>query len=164
MSALSLLAARLALLAAAIAAASGFAPAQAQQVDHSTMPMPQQPEQPVDHSAMGHETTTPSDQPRQPIPPLTDADRTAAFPDVGGHAAHDNGIQTYLLLDQLDVWNADQGTGLAWEALGWAGTDLNRLWLRSEGERVASATESADLEVLYGRSIARWWDVLGGVR
>ena len=88
----------------------------------------------------------------------------AAFPAVGGHPVHDNSIQNYMLFDQLEAWNADEGNGLAWEALGWLGTDLNRLWLRSEGERVDDTTEAADLEVLYGRSIARWWDVVAGVR
>ena len=85
-------------------------------------------------------------------------------PPSAGHAAHDNSIQTFVLLDRLEAWNADEGNGLAWEALGWLGTDLNRLWLRSEGDRVDDTTESADLEVLYGRSIARWWDVVAGVR
>jgi len=53
--------------------------------------------EPMDHSAMGHEMPMPSDQPRQPVPPLTDADRVAAFPAVAGHAAHDNTIQTFVL-------------------------------------------------------------------
>ncbi|TQU76538.1 copper resistance protein B, partial [Xanthomonas perforans] len=56
------------------------------------------------------------------------------------------------------------GTGLGWEGQGWIGTDLNRVWLRSEGERTDGQTESADLEVLYGRSISTWWDVVAGVR
>jgi copper resistance protein B len=133
--------------------------------DHSAMghEMPM-PEEPMDHAAMGHDMSMPSNQPRQQIPPLTDADRTVAFPDVAGHPAHDNSIQTFVLLDRLERWNADDGNGLAWEALGWVGTDMNRLWLRSEGDRVDDTTESADLEVLYGRSIARWWDVVAGVR
>ena len=91
-------------------------------------------------------------------------DRAAALPPPGGHATHDNSIQRYLLVDQLEAWNADPGTGLQWEGQGWVGTDLNRLWLRSEGERVDGRTDSADLEVLYGRSIAPWWDVVAGVR
>jgi copper resistance protein B len=153
-----------ALLGVAIALAVSSATARAQETDHSTMPMPQEPAQPTDHSAMGHDMPMPSDQPRQPIPSLTDADRTAAFPNVGGHPVHDDSIQTYVLFDQLEAWNADEGNGLAWEALGWLGTDLNRLWLRSEGDRVDDTTEAADLEVLYGRSVARWWDVVAGVR
>src|SRR3546814_17252646 len=53
---------------------------------------------------------------------------------------------------------------MAWEAKAWVGSDLNRLWLRSEGERAGGSTESADVEVLYGRAIARWWDAVAGVR
>lgn len=139
-------------------------------VDHAAMghemPMaePDTQAEPMDHAAMGHDMPMAPTQPRTPIPVLTQADRVAAFPDVGGHAAHDNAIHSYWLLDRLEAWNADEGTGLAWEAKSWIGTDLNRLWLRSEGERVDGVTEAADLEVLYGRSIARWWDVVAGVR
>lgn len=160
----------------------------AQQIDHAAMghdmPMPATPPEPVDHSKMGHDRETMSDesmpmdhsamnhgaessaptQPRTPIPPLTDADRAAAAPPSGGHPAHDNGIQRYVLLDRLEGWDADPGAGAAWAMQGWVGTDLNRLWLRSEGERVDGRTESADLEALYGRSVSRWWDVVAGVR
>lgn len=69
-----------------------------------------------------------------------------------------------MLLDRLEAWDADPGAGLEWEGQGWIGTDLNRLWLRSEGEHVDGRTESANLEVLYGRSISRWWDLVAGVR
>lgn len=136
--------------------------------DHAAMghdkPTTQEPAQEMDHAAMGHGMPMPSDQPRDPIPVLTDADRIAAFPEVAGHAAHDNTIHSYWLLDRLEGWNADEGTGIGWEALGWLGTDLNRVWLRSEGERVDGSIEAADAEVLYGRSVARWWDMVAGVR
>ncbi|MGH8076319.1 MAG: copper resistance protein B [Lysobacter sp.] len=163
----------------------------AEAIDHAAMghemPMPTQaePVEPMDHAAMGHGVPTPEadipaeqtdhaamghsmlgapTEPRTPIPALTQADRIAAFPDVAGHAAHDNAIHSYWLLDRLEGWNADEGTGLAWEAQSWIGTDLDRVWLRSEGERVDGITEAADLEVLYGRSITAWWDVVAGVR
>jgi copper resistance protein B len=95
---------------------------------------------------------------------LTDADRAAAQPPAHDHPVHDNSIQHYTLLDRLETWNADNGTGLAWDARTWIGTDLDRVWLRSEGERLDGRTEKADLEVLYGRSVAPWWDVVAGVR
>lgn len=117
----------------------------------------------IDHAAMGHATPAPT-QPREPIPPITDADRQAAFPDVAGHAVHDRAVNSYFLFNRLEAWDADPGTAYAWEGQGWIGGDINRLWLRSEGERVDGETESADLEVLYGRGIARWWDLVAGVR
>ncbi len=129
-----------------------------------TMPNKPAPKKEVDHEAMGHSAKKSPDQPRQPIPKLTPEDRAAAFPDVGNHAAHDNTIQSFVLFNQLETWDADAGTGAAWEGQGWIGTDLNRLWLRSEGERLDGTTESADLEAFYGRSVSRWWDVVTGVR
>lgn len=157
-------------------------------MDHSTMghdmPMPATQQAPVDHSMMQHEMgTMPSEaapmdhaamghgvktaaptEPRTPIPVVTDEDRAAAVPPPNDHPVHDNTIQHYVLLNRLEAWNADPGTGLAWEGQGWIGTDRNRLWLRSEGERADGRTEAADLEVLYGRSIAPWWDLVAGVR
>ncbi len=109
-------------------------------------------------------SASPASAPREPIPVLTDADRRAAFPDVAGHTAHDDSIHSYWLIDRLEAWDADEGTGIGWEALAWVGKDIDRLWLRSEGERSGGTTESADLEVLYGRNVARWWDAVVGIR
>lgn len=141
---------------------------QAEPVDHGAMEhdmgaMPSESMQPMDHSTMDGMSMAPT-EPRTPFPELTDADRTAALPPLGGHTVHDNSIQSFVLLDRLEAWNADKGTGFQWEGQGWVGTDLNRLWLRSEGERVDGQLETADLEVLYGRSIATWWDLVAGIR
>ncbi len=124
-------------------------------MDHGAM-------QGMDHGAMGH-AASPRTEPREPIPPVTDAERAAAFPNL---LTHDHGqtIHSFFLVDKLEVFDADPGNGLSWEGLGWTGSDTNRLWLRSEGERADGKTESADLEVLYGRSITPWWDVVAGVR
>ncbi|HZF98454.1 MAG TPA: copper resistance protein B, partial [Pseudoxanthomonas sp.] len=133
----------------------------ASEVDHASMDHPS-----MDHAAMKppHAHHSAIAAPREPIPVLTDADRRAAFPDVGGHAAHDNAIHRYLLFDRLEGWDAGSGTDVGWEVQGWAGTDLDRAWLRSEGERSDGSTESADIEVLYGHSVARWWDAVAGIR
>lgn len=104
-------------------------------------------------------------EPRTPLPPITDADRAAAFPaDVHGHRLHGDSLYSYFLFDRLEAFDADPGGGQAWEAKGWFGGDLDRLWLRSEGERVRGRTQSADLELLYGRSFTPWWDLLVGLR
>jgi copper resistance protein B len=80
------------------------------------------------------------------------------------HAMHGESIQSYVQFNRLEAWDADPGTGIAWEGQAWMGTDTDRLWLRSEGKRVDGRLESADLEVLYGRPVSRWWDVVAGVR
>jgi copper resistance protein B len=122
----------------------------------------------TDHSKMDHfkmDHAPAPDAPRTPIPPLSDADRAAAFPaNLHGHETHDQRIVSFLQFNRLEAWDADHGTGQAWEATAWVGNDWHRLWLRSEGEREGGRTESADLEVLYGRPVAPWWDMVAGIR
>ena len=129
-------------------------------VDHSTM----------DHSKMGHaemvqDAEKPIQQPLTPIPAVSDLDRLAAFPIVDEHAMHgENSMFGMLLFERLEAWDASPGTGLACDLQAWLGTYINRVWIRSEGEQAAGELESAGLELLYGRSVAPWWDVVAGVR
>jgi copper resistance protein B len=116
---------------------------------------------PMDHTAMDN---TQNVAPRTPIPVLTDADRAAAMPPHHDHPVHDNPIEMFTVFNRLEGWNANPGSGFSWEGSSWIGTDLNRLWLRTEGAQVDGRLQDADIEVLYGHSIAPWWDVLTGVR
>ncbi len=135
-------------------------------MDHSAMDHSKMDHAGMDHADMDHARQPPRDTaaqtPRTPIPPVTDADRAAATPPAHGHA-HGARVMSYLLFDRLEGWRGDGG-GQAWEAQGWIGTDTHKLWLRSEGEREAGRTHAADVEILYGRPLARWWDVVAGVR
>lgn len=133
-------------------------------MDHSKMDHGAMDHLQMDHSAMGHDMPAQS-EPREPIPVPTDADRAAAFPPIDhGAMQHAPEINSLLLIDRLEHWDGRNGNGQAWEATGWIGGNINRLWLRSDGERSGSRTESSSLEALYGRSVSPWWDVLVGVR
>jgi len=135
----------------------------------------QQPSVPHHHEASKPpaSTTSPDDHSTQQspatllppfIPPVTDADREAAFPDVDGHAAHDTAVNYFVLFDQLE-WQPGVGSdGFSWDTKGWVGQDRNRLWFRTEGDRADGRTEQAQTHLLYGRAIARWWDVTAGLR
>jgi copper resistance protein B len=136
---------------------------------HGQQPAPAKPSpaQPAgeDHSSHMPQAPQPkADQPREPIPPITDADRAAAFPpDVHGHATHDKQINTFVLFDQFEWQGGDDG-GFSLDNKSWIGGDINRLWVRVEGESADGDLESAQTHVLYGRSFARWWDVVAGAR
>ena len=98
------------------------------------------------------------------VRPLTDADRAAAFPDLAhGHAVHDEAVHGFVLFDELE-WRAGRSRGLHWDVDAWIGGDRDRLWIRAEGVSDAGALEEAHAHVLYGRAIARWWDVVAGIR
>lgn len=101
------------------------------------------------------------------LPPVTPAARDAAFPDLGGMDARrtmpNNPYESYLLVDQLER-PTDEAGSLSWDVTAWTGRNFNRLWARSEGDRRGGDTERAELDLLYGRTIAPWWDLVGGVR
>ncbi len=171
--------------------AAGSRPATGQVIDHAAMghevPLSEPAAQPMDHSGMDHSTMDHSSMghgamdpastghtmgsdlpanaaPREPIPTVTAADRAAAFGDVAPHSVHDNGIHGFFLVDRLETWDTEEGNALAWETVRWIGTDLDRLWIRSEGESIDGSAESANIELFYGRAIARWWDGVVGIR
>lgn len=119
--------------------------------------------------ALAQSTSAPSPhqehaQPPAGVPPVTEEDRRAAFPDVEGHAVHDRAIHTFVLFDELE-WRSGSGpNGFNVETSGWVGGDMNRFWFRGEGESAGDAVDSAEAHALYGRAIARWWDLVAGVR
>jgi copper resistance protein B len=69
-----------------------------------------------------------------------------------------------VLVDQLEGYDADSHTALAWDAQGWYGGDYNKVWMKTEGERVAGVTKEAEAELLWNRIFARWWSIQTGVR
>lgn len=116
-----------------------------------------------EHAARGH--CRPSAAPRTPVPAVTDEDRAAAFPALASDGmAHPSGISSMLDVERLEGWDSHQGSGQFWRTEAWLGGDTHRLWLRSEGRRSGGGTADAELEVLYGRSVSPWWDLLAGVR
>ena len=157
--------------AAAMLAVTGT-PAYAQHHDHAqhatpTTELPTKQDAHAQHGQHDHAAMsgTAGTAPREPVPPVTADDLAAAFPDIDHHAMqHAPAFNHRVTFNRLEAWDADEGTGQAWEGSAWFGTDTDRLWLRSEGERMGGHTESADLEALYGRSVSPWWDVVAGVK
>lgn len=147
------------------------AAAQAQQgMDHSAHGTPAGAPQhsPMQHDGMDHGSMThppaTAPSPAPSVPPLSDADRAAAFPDLPPHAMHQGGSNFLFLADQLEWQDADDGSALAWDISGWYGGDIDRLAFRSEGERTDGHTEEAELQLLWSHAIGPWWETVAGVR
>ncbi|WP_349568859.1 copper resistance protein B [Azotobacter salinestris] len=115
-----------------------------------------------EHGGHGAAAQTPALPSHIPVP--TDADRAAAFPPLSGHAPHGRSLNSLLLFEKLEYQDADDGSALVWDANAWIGGDVDRLWLRSEGERTNGHTEQAELQALWGHAIGPWWELVGGVR
>ncbi|SDQ83469.1 copper resistance protein B [Pseudomonas sp. UC 17F4] len=119
------------------------------------------------HGAMNHQGMNHSmapGTPRTPLRPITDAERQAAFPPLPGHQVHDRQMNWAVIVEQLEYQNFDNSSALKWDANAWIGGDVDRLWLRSEGEREQGVTHKAELQALWGHAISPWWELVGGLR
>jgi copper resistance protein B len=69
-----------------------------------------------------------------------------------------------VMIDQLEVRASDGDNPVVWEVDAWVGKDLNKIWFKTEGERVSGDTEEAELQLLYSRAISPFWDIQAGWR
>ena len=78
--------------------------------------------------------------------------------------AKDDPLLTKVLIDELEVRDADDSNPWALDGQGWVGKDLQKLWFKAEVERSDGETEEAELQALYSQAIAPFWDVQVGLR
>ncbi|WP_237055659.1 copper resistance protein B [Microbulbifer sediminum] len=82
-------------------------------------------------------------------------------PDQPDHVMDHEVLLTKVTIDQLELREHE---GSALEGSVWFGSDRDKLWLKTEVEREEDNTESAELQALYSRAIAPYWDLQMGVR
>ncbi len=69
-----------------------------------------------------------------------------------------------VMIDKLEVRDASGPNPVVWDAEGWIGRDLDKFWIKSEGERADDETEDAEVQFLYSRAVAPFWDFQIGWR
>jgi copper resistance protein B len=93
----------------------------------------------------------------------TAADTNAAAP-YGVSPVDDQRIYVHGLLDQFEARLGGENS-FRWDGQAWAGTDTNRLWLKSEGFVNGNGkVEDGTHELLYSRPISTYFDLQGGLR
>jgi len=73
----------------------------------------------------------------------------------------------YLVLGERFEYHSNGGEPVAvWEGQGWLGGDVQRLWIKTEGEYASedSRFEDAEIQALYSRAISPFWDLQAGLR
>ena len=83
---------------------------------------------------------------------------------AGFAATEDDPLLMKAMVDQLELRLTSGDNPLAWDGEAWLGKDLNKLWLKTEGEYVNGDVEDAELQLLYSRAIAAFWDFQVGWR
>ncbi len=81
-----------------------------------------------------------------------------------GGGMNDDPLLTMLTVDQFEIRAGDGDTPLVWDAEGWLGKDLNKLWIKTDGEYIDGRVEETELQALYSRAIAPFWDLQTGWR
>ena len=74
---------------------------------------------------------------------------------------------TFFVLGERFEYRSNEGAPIfLWDAQGWYGGDKNKLWIKTEGEYSfdAEAFEDAEVQALWSRAIARYFDLQAGVR
>lgn len=80
--------------------------------------------------------------------------------------ADQGAITSYrVLVDRLEARIHDGRDGYEWDAEGWYGGDIDKLWIKTEGEGTFGKTpEDAEVQALWSRSITPWFDLQAGAR
>lgn len=76
----------------------------------------------------------------------------------------DRQIFAHAIFNQLEGrWNGNN-TQFRWQGQGWAGTDYDKLWIKSEGTVSNGAVDDGQQQFLYSRAVTTYFDVQGGLR
>lgn len=67
-------------------------------------------------------------------------------------------------VDQLERRQTEGDDPVAFEGQLWAGHDLNKVWLKVDSERVGGEYEELELQALYSRAVAPFWNLQVGAR
>jgi copper resistance protein B len=182
---------RLAVILLAMAAALP-APALAQHEDHGAHG--HQGPEPAAHDHEGHAAPAPSPTPAPAHAHEEHAEADAHAPPMAGppaeassgpenaadiyfgHAAmeqarrelgrtHGNLPAYRVLIDRLEAHTGDGTDRYLFDAQAWYGGDIDKLWLKAEGEGAfGDAFEGAELQALWSHAIGPWFDLQTGAR
>jgi len=96
---------------------------------------------------------------------VVDAEATAA---VRHHMQkhHGGGVLTYVEGERFEYQSNAGDPLFLWDAQGFAGGDVNKVWVKTEGayDFSADAFEEAEVQGLFSRAIGSFWDLQAGVR
>jgi len=79
---------------------------------------------------------------------------------------HGGSLNSLIMADRLETRREDGEDNLVWEAQGWIGYDINKLWLKTEGQRNLDTHDTDDLEwqALWSHAVSPFWDIQAGWR
>lgn len=142
--------------------------------DMSTMPGM---EMPSGHDMTGMESATPAGTslpagtaPPPPVPTDRAADAVygADAMHMGRHHLdnfHGGQKQSLIMFNLAEAQFRKGRDGFEWDGEGWYGGDINRLWIKSEGDGgFGRSVDRAEIQALYSRAVGPYFNLQGGLR
>lgn len=91
--------------------------------------------------------------------PAMDAAREQLRKEHGAIVSHK------ILIDQLETTIRGGRNGYAWDAEAWYGGDIDRLWIKTEGEaEFGRKPGQIEVQALWSRAIDPWFNLQAGIR
>ena len=116
-------------------------------------------------------TALPAGDAPAPAPPMDHyADRLFAGPEMEQSRSkmmHEQGAQNFyqVMFNLAELQVRDGKNGYRWEGQAWFGGDINRLWLKTEGEGAfREGVDTAEVQALYSRAVGPYFNLQAGVR
>ncbi len=149
------------------------------QMDHSGMEQPDDSHSGMVHSAMDHapaDKSAPGAAPESAVPPralqgpqhAADAvwGAEAMAPAREANRATHGGMKTgMVMVERLEARIAEGHDAFVWDAQAWYGGDLDKMWLKTEGEgEFGGAVEDAEIQALWSHAIGPFFDLQAGAR
>ena len=75
-------------------------------------------------------------------------------------------MHNMLMADRFELQAHDNEEALIWDLQGWYGGDINKFYVKAEGEYSFSedAVEESEIQALWSRAITPFWDIQTGLR
>lgn len=86
------------------------------------------------------------------------------YGDMTGMDMDDDRPETKLLIDKLEYAHGRGADATALDAQAWYGNDLNKLWLKADGQYSGGRLQELRSEALWDHAIATYWSTQLGVR
>lgn len=81
------------------------------------------------------------------------------------HRMHGGGKAYKVMIDRLEGRVRLGQDLILWDAQAWYGGDIDKVWLKTEGEgEVSGGVESAEVQALWSRAVTPWFNLQAGVR
>lgn len=85
-----------------------------------------------------------------------------------GEVLKEGGLQktSYVLFNQFEAQSANGADELYWNGQAWYGGDIHKIWFKTEGRSSLNKgdVEDAEIQALYSRAVAPYWNLQAGVR